>query len=102
MKTMELADQVQEAISRVANGAATQYVYSNGKTIRVSNHGANPERTDDNTVSLVVENNGQSYRSDRGRVITSWERSNQWFVDGDGNFEEQFESIDSFLNWFDI
>lgn len=99
---MTISEQVESAVKRVSEGAATQYVYSNGKTIRISNHGANPDRVDDDTISLVVSNNGQSYRSDRGRVITNWERSNQWYVDQDGSFEEQFESIEDFLNWFEI
>lgn len=99
MSTVQL---IEEAIKKVIDGYPTVYINSNGKVIRVADHGANPARVDENTVSLVVNNSDQSYRSDRGRVISNWERSNQWYVDQDGNFCEQFDSIDSFLDWFEI
>ena len=99
---MKTVKQTENAIQAVINGAATQYIYASGKTIRVSNHGANPSRTDDNTISIVIDNNVQSYRADRGRMITNWERSNQFYMINEGVFTEQFESVESFLNWFDI
>lgn len=99
---MKTVNKVEAAVQAVIDGAATQYIYSQGKTVRVSNHGANPDRTDADTISIVISDNEQSYRSDRGRTVTNWERSNQWYMDKDGNFIEQFESIEQFLNWFDV
>lgn|SRR5690606_23722095 len=99
---MTTTQKVQDAIRLISEGYCTQYINCGGKTIRVSNHAANPERTDDNTVSLVIDNEGQSYMQDRGRFRASWERSNEWYVSADGQFTEQFDSIESFLNWFDI
>lgn len=99
MRTVEI---IQAAIKDVNNGMRTQYINVDGKTIRVADHGANPTRTDENTISLVVGNDEQSYRSDRGRVVTNWERSNQFYVDCDGCFSENFDSIESFINYFDI
>lgn len=101
-KYMSTVQLIEDAIKKVIKGYPSVYINSNGKVIRVSDHGANPSRVDDNTVSLVVNNSNQSYQSDRGRVITSWERYNQWYIDEEGNFCEQFDSIDSFLSWFDI
>lgn len=99
MNSVEL---VESAIQQVINGSRTQYINFGEKTVRVSNHGANPERTDENTISIVIGNEEQSYRSDRGRTVTNWERSNQWYMTTDGSFVEQFDSVESFLNWFEI
>ena len=99
---MKAIDKVTEAIKLVAEGYRTQYIVVREKTIRVGDHGANPDRTDYNYISLVVGNDNQSFRSDRGRTVTNWERANQWYVNTDGEFFEQFDSIESFLSWFDI
>lgn len=99
---MTTVKKIESAIKDVNNGLPTQYISVDGKTIRVADHGANPTRTDENTISLVVGNDEQSYRSDRGRVVTNWERSNQFYVDSGGCFSENFDSIESFLNYFDI
>ena len=98
MNSVEL---VESAIQQVINGSRTQYINFGEKTVRVSNHGANPERTDENTISIVIGNEEQSYRSDRG-TVTNWVRSNQWYMTADGSFVEQFDSVEAFLNWFEI
>ncbi len=51
---MTLAQQVQEAIERVQGGAASQYIKAEGVTVRVSNHGANPDRVDGKFISFVI------------------------------------------------
>jgi hypothetical protein len=99
---MTTAKKIQQAILDINNGFPTQYVRVSGKTIRVADHGANPDRTDWDLVSLVIENEGQSFREDRGRGRTQWERSNEWYINSEGDFSEQFDSIESFLNHFDI
>lgn len=93
---------IESAIKKIKEGFPTQYIKVDGKVIRVSDHGANPDRVDNDTLSLVVGNSNQSYRSDRGRVITLWERANQWYVNSDGEFYEQFDSIDSFLEYNEV
>lgn len=97
----KILNKISEAI-KLASGSKTQYISFGEKTLRISNHGANPNRADDNMVSLVVSNEDQSYRSDRGRTVTNWERSNQWYINSVGEFSEQFDSIESFLNYFDL
>ena len=99
---MTTVQKIESAIKDILNGLPTQYINIDNMVIRVADHGANPTRTDNNTLSLVVSNDEQSYRSDRGRVITSWERSNQFYIDGEGSFSENFDSLESFLNYFDI
>ena len=99
---MGIIDKVNEAIKLASEGFKTSYIRVGDKTIRVSDHGANPKRTDYNCISLVVGNDNQSFRSDRGRMVTNWERANQWYVNTDGDFYEQFDSIESFLSWFEI
>lgn len=99
---MKTSDKIIEAVNQVVNGFPTQYIYVSGKTIRVSDHGANPQRVDDGTISIVVNNDGHSYKASRGRVTTTWERSMQFYMRADGCFTENFESVESFLNYFDI
>src|SRR5690606_18086407 len=72
----KITEQVELLIERVRNGGATQYFSfwfgededSEEKwTIRVSNHGANPERADENTISFVVEVKKEEHPEDEGR-----------------------------------
>jgi hypothetical protein len=56
----ELAARVEEMMADVQNGLPTQYaIFNNDATattwkIRVANHDANPERTDNHTISFIV------------------------------------------------
>jgi hypothetical protein len=99
MKTIE---RVEEAIEYVKNGAATQYIQAGNKTVRISNHGANPDRADYDTISIVIGESHNSYSQDRNKLIRDWERSNEWHMTLDGGFIEQFESVEQFLEWFEI
>ncbi len=97
-----VVDKVLKAINNVINGHTTQYINANGKVIRVSDHGANPQRVDENTFSIVIGKDWQSFRHDRNRPMTNWERTNQYYMNDSGGFTEQFESVEDFLQWFDI
>lgn len=99
---MTTAQKISQAIQYVNDGLSTQYINVGDKVIRVADHGANPSRTDWNIVSLVIQNDNQSYSEDRGRSRTSWERVNEWHINSDGDFSEQFDCMESFLTHFDI
>ncbi|HPI55299.1 MAG TPA: hypothetical protein PLU10_11450, partial [Chitinophagaceae bacterium] len=60
MTTQELTTNIETAIQSVINGSASQYINFTDENetlwkFRVSNHMANPLRTDANTISLVIE-----------------------------------------------
>lgn len=98
--------QIESAIQDILNGYPTQYIKytddsDNDWTIRISNHMANPLRTSENFISLVVDaplnlntEDGWSINEKSFRPIT-----NQFFLDEAGEFTENFDSVEDMLSY---
>jgi hypothetical protein len=97
----EISAKIDTAIERVIEGFASQYIEftddnDNNWTIRISDHKANPLRTDENTISLVVlvseADINESEQYDNWGVAKKEFHgiSNQYFLDENGSFEENF------------
>lgn len=96
-----ISAKVENAIEKVLEGFSSQYVEftdnkDNNWTVRISDHKANPLRTDDYTISLVVlvaesELNESEQYSNWGIAKKEFHGiSNQYFIDENGSFEENF------------
>jgi hypothetical protein len=109
MTIQEIVKLTEEKVQSVIGGVASQYfTFEHPETeetwtIRVSNHNANPQRVDDNTVSFVVyvpetdseeENSAWSINKKNFKSI-----SNQFFLNESGDFEEQFYDIEECLEY---
>ena len=103
-----IIEKVQNAIESVKNGYSSKYInienpFDNSDwTIRVSNHGANPSRIDENTISLVVvlpeqESDELSQFSINKKSFRSI--NNQFFLNEDGDFTENFSDLEECLEY---
>jgi len=102
MKNLNIiSDKIDLAIEKILDGFSSQYIEftdddDNNWTIRISDHKANPLRTDENTVSLVVlvpekENNyDENYNNWETAKKEFNDIRNQYFIDENGSFEENF------------
>lgn len=86
MDIKTLAEQVQEMVSDVVNGACSQYMKYEDITIRVSDHRANPQRIQGRTIIFVVcmENNykgGKNFANVPGTI----------FINTDGKDESGYD-----------
>jgi hypothetical protein len=105
-------DKIEKAIQSVINGFASQYINCtkiNGESIkiRVSNHKSNPKRMDDNDISLVIyvpekESETDEYCNFAIAKKNFHDIRNQYFLDENGSFEEQFHDVEDLLNWHEI
>lgn len=110
MTFQEIVSLTESKIQSVINGVASQYfTFENPETevtwtIRVSNHNANPQRVDDNTISFVVfvpENNSEEDEYSQWGINKKNFKSipNQFFLNESGDFKEQFCSIEECLEY---
>lgn len=95
MTTKLLIETIEESIRMVIDGYPSRYIDhtdNNNKhwVIRVSDHNANPLRVDENMVSIVVL--GESNSGFRNLP-------NQYFVDSDGFFFDNFKTMEEFINY---
>lgn len=108
MRTLaDIIEKTEELVSLVVSGHRSQYFefdYNEERwTIRVSNHRANPNRVEDNVISFVVELPENESSEDSG----SWginKKSfqsvpNQFFLDEDGDFYENFKNMEECLTY---
>ncbi len=109
MELKEIVKLTEEKIQKVINGSSSQYFTFDNEltedawTIRVSNHNANPQRVDNNTISFVV----YVPEEDLQEQFTSFSVSkknfkslpNQFFLNENGDFEEQFQSIEECIEY---
>lgn len=106
MTHTQLAERIQQAIDSVINGASSEYIKFTTDdddiiTFRVSNHMANPIRTDANTHSLVIE------LPEADEDFGTWSINkksfrnihNQYFLNEDGCFTENYETIEDFVDY---
>lgn len=103
----DLAKKVEDMISFVKQGFATQYAsYYNEKTqttwkIRVANHNANPERMEANSISFIIpiieEDNDDSYSSLHVAKKSFKSIPGQYIIIDGCN--ENGESIEELLNY---
>ena len=103
METIKnITEKVETAIESVVNGFASQYIKfydkeDNQWTVRVSNHTANPTRCDEYTISLVVEiENNEDARIYRNNFRNI---ANVYYLNSEGDFTEQFENIETMLEY---
>jgi len=107
---MTTTEKIQNAIEKIIDGYASQYINvenENGEelTIRVANHPANPSRMDLLDISLVVE-----VEESQDDEYTNWcinkksfrSISNQYFLDTDGDFTENFRNLGEMLEYHEI
>ncbi len=108
MNTQELASKIQSKIETVINGGASQYftfehhITEETWKVRVSNHGANNSRVDENTLSFVVNLPETEDEENLGMKVSKKSFSsfkNQFMLDENGEFEEEFGSIEECLEW---
>lgn len=109
---MNTVQQIEKAIENVINGFGSQYISAeteNGESIkiRVSNHKSNPSRMGDKDISLVVfvpekEIESDEYNNWGKNKKNFYDIPNQYFLDENGSFEEQFQAIEDLLNWHEI
>lgn len=105
-------NQIEKAIQNVINGFGSQYISCNSTEgdvikIRVSDHKSNPSRMGDKDISLVIFVPEKEIESDQ---YSNWGKNkknfydipNQYFLDENGSFEEQFKEIEELLNWHEI
>jgi hypothetical protein len=104
----ELVRRIEEAIQEVISGYHSQYIECTSESgenwvIRVSNHGANPLRIAENTISLVIEVPEHETEEDAGGWGISKKSfsalRNQYYLDSCGSFNEHFQSIEEMLNY---
>lgn len=101
-----IIEKIKEAIEAVINGGSSKYIkfdYNDESwTVRVSNHGANPQRTTDNFISLVIDTPDSECEE-----YTNWcinkksfrEIENQFYLNEDGDFTENFYDIYEMLDY---
>lgn len=106
MTIQELNQKLELAISSIINGSSSEYIkFTDNEdtiwTFRVSNHMANPIRTDANTVSLVVElpEIDEDFGSWGVRKKSFRNITNQYFLNEDGCFTENFSDIEEFTSY---
>lgn len=107
---MQNINKLQEIIDRVVNGQATQYINlpnDNGDlvTIRVSDHNANPSRMESVGFSLVVNRIEEEQDSEGNWSINKKEfrdLENQYQLDENGEFEDNFSNLKQFFNYADL
>ncbi len=104
-----LIEQTEKAIQNIIKGIGTQYItYTHPTTdedwtIRVANHNANPTRCDENTISLVVV----LIEDEESEEFTNWSVNkksfksipNQFFLNENGEFTENFMDIEECLEY---
>lgn len=111
---MTTLTKIEQAIQDVINGYTTKYVncYDNEEnsiSIRISDHDANPQRMGENDLSLVI-NRIEEENEDDTYYGSSIQRSNKTFTDfsrqyqlnENGDFTEEFYSLEQFLNYMEI
>jgi len=106
-----LINKIETAIQHVINGFSSQYINyatESGEqwTIRISNHKANPSRQSDNFISLVIELPEQETGEDDSEISSFCiskknfnSISNQYFLNENGNFTEEFSCIEEMLEF---
>jgi len=110
MELKELAKKVEIAVESVLSGSASKYINfedenENNWTIRISDHKANPLRTDEHTISIVCLVPDTELSEDDNYECFSVSKkefkniSNQYFLDDNGSFEENFCSIEEMLEY---
>jgi hypothetical protein len=111
MTTQELSIIIENKVENVINGSASQYVSFEHPvtlenwTVRISDHKANPQRVDENTISFVVfvpenevsENENYSNWGVAKKQFNSI--SNQFFLNENGGFEENFPTMEECLEY---
>jgi hypothetical protein len=111
MKT--LVNQIEKAIQLIIDGHATQYITCKNSDddlikIRVSNHKSNPTRMGDLDISLVVQVAESEDETEEGGYNFSINKKsfshipNQYFLNEDGGFIENFYDVEEMLNYHDI
>jgi hypothetical protein len=109
MKSLnEAIKKIEETIDMMVENSyiATQYIQFDNKgttwTVRVADHPANPERIDNNTISLVIDK-PETETEDSGNWGVSKKQfqpiDNQYSLDMFGQFTEQFSSVEQLLNY---
>lgn len=102
MNFNQLVTKVESMIQLTIELGGSRYVkyYLNeddedGFTIRVSDHNCNPERVDSKTISLIVPCN-----STYSEVVKKFKSvPNQYVLDEDGTFFENFYDVEECLNY---
>jgi hypothetical protein len=105
----ELINTVESKVRNVVSGGGSSYVsWSHPDTneiwtIRVSNHNANPQRVDINTVSFVVlVPDNESDEAANSMTVNKKKFSsiaNQFFLDENGEFDENFLNMKECLEY---
>lgn len=102
------ADGIKTAIEEVISGAATKYIKAGGRTIRISNHSANPDRIGDNDISIVIPSANKEAEPEAGTSSMGVNKKsfksipNQIFLNEEGNPTENWETIEDVLEYFDF
>lgn len=104
MTLQDITTKAQDMINSVINGGRSDYFAFdfNEKewTIRVSNHRANPERVDENTISFVVFVPETESEDSWGVAKKSFKSiPNQFILDENGEFNEQFTDIEECIDY---
>jgi len=110
MEATEIIKKTQENIEAVIAGVASRYFSfthpETGEdwTIRISNHNANPQRVNENTISFVVfvpeiENDEDSYEAMTINKKNFRSIDNQFALNECGEFEEEFVNITECLEY---
>lgn len=110
MEAQEIIKKTQENIDAVLEGITSRYFSfahpETGEdwTIRVSNHGANPVRVNENTISFVVfvpeiKDDEDSYNSMCVNKKNFRSLTNQFALNENGDFEEQFRDVAECLEY---
>lgn len=106
MTHADITTKTQSMIESVINGGRSDYFsfeYNDTEwTIRVSNHRANPSRVDDNTLSFVIvlpeiedEDSGSWGVSKKSFKSIA----NQFILDENGEFTEQFTDVQECIEY---
>ncbi|MCU0393912.1 MAG: hypothetical protein MUE81_22610 [Thermoflexibacter sp.] len=109
MTISEIIKTAEEKVNNVVNGSASQYFKFEHPeteetwTIRVSNHNANPNRCDDNTLSFVVfvpeSESEESYSAMTINKKKFKSIPNQFFLNENGEFEENFMDMEECIEY---
>ena len=108
-----LINKIERAIGLIRAGFATQYIScenENGDavTIRIANHSVNPERVDDEDISIVVDGTELENSIEEGGYNFCISKknfkafANEYHVDIDGSFTENFRDMEELLIWHEI
>jgi hypothetical protein len=102
----KLSEKVEGMVNMVVNGFCSQYFSFTWNdelwTVRVSDHKANPLRVSENTISFVVEpseSDSEEYSNWGRNKKTFRSISNQFFLDSDGDFTENFRDMEECLDY---